>query len=239
MICYMQFLIVYRSAFFTTEASNTSKADWLREIMNSLGRYLFCNATTSQIQEHLSVKYRQFLLQQNGDEKLVKIAAKNVGLQEIDEEDYAVEELHLRRDAKLWVLNSSVHVTSSGRLVSPEDSPFVWLGNYKNSSNVCTSYKYASAAEPVQPDKDALTAVVQALHVSYLNNFPPASLALGAQLLNLHFQQLLPVMKGVPIAVLYGAAACGKSTAMHTALSFLGTQSSHYIGHCPDVTFFE
>ena len=45
-------------------------------------------------------------------------------------------------------------------------------------------------------------------------------------------------MKGVPIAVLYGAAACGKSTAMRTALSLLGTQSSHFIGHCSDVTFF-
>ena len=44
----------------------------------------------------------------------MKIAAKKVGLQEIDEEDHAVEELHLRRDAKLCVLNSSVHVTSSG-----------------------------------------------------------------------------------------------------------------------------
>ena len=168
----------------------------------------------------------------------MKIAVKNVGLQEIDEEDYAVEDLHLRRDAKLWVLNGSVHVTSSGRLISPEDSPFVWLGNYKKSSNVCTSYKYASAAEPVQPDKDALTVVVRALHASYLNNFPPSLLSLGAQLLNLHFQQLLPVMKGVPIALLYGAAACGKSTAMITALSLLGTQSSHLIGHCPDVTFF-
>ena len=199
--------------------------------MNSLGRYnLFCNATTSQIQELSSTGSSSC-----GDEKLV---AKNVGLQEIDEEDHAVEELHPRRDAKLWVLNSSVHVTSSGRLVSPEDSPFVWLGNYKNSSNVCTSYKYASAAEPVQPDKDALTAVVRALHPSYLNNFPPALLALGAQLLNLHFQQLLPVMKGVPIAALYGAAACGKSTTMRTALSLLSTQSSHFIGHCPDVTFF-
>ena len=83
--------------------------------MKSLGRYnLFCNATTSKIQEQLSVKYQQFLRQQSGDEKLVKIAVKNVGLQEIDEEDYAVEDLHLRRDAKLWVLNGSVHITSSG-----------------------------------------------------------------------------------------------------------------------------
>ena len=92
--------------------------------------------------------------------------------------------------------------------------------------------------EPVQPDEDALTAVVQALHATYLNNFLPALLALGAQLINLHFQQLLPVMKGIPIAVLCGAAACGKSTAMHTALSLLGTQSTHFIGHSPDVSFF-
>ena len=69
--------ILYRCAFFTTEASNTNKADWLRD---SLGRYnLFCNATTSQIQEQLCVKYQQFLWQQSGDEKLVKIAVKNVG----------------------------------------------------------------------------------------------------------------------------------------------------------------
>ena len=61
-------------------ATPVIKEDWLCEITNSLGRYnLFCNATTSQIQEQLSVKYRQFLWQQSGDEKLVKIAVKNVG----------------------------------------------------------------------------------------------------------------------------------------------------------------
>ena len=196
--------------------------------MNSLGRYnLFCNATTSQIQEHLSIKYHQFLLQQD-DDMLVEIAAKNVGLQEIDVEDYAVEDLHLRRDAKVWVLNSSVYITSSGQLVSPDNSPSVWLGSNRHSSSVCASYKYASAAEPVQGDANALTAVMRALHGSYLNNFPPALLALAAQLMNLHFQQLLPVMKGVPIAVLYGAAAYGQSTAMRTALSLLSTQSSTF-----------
>ena len=81
--------------------------------------------------------------------------------------------------------------------------------------------------------------MVRALHASYLNNFPPALLALGAQVMNLHFQQLLPVMKGVPVAELYIAAACGKSMAMRTALSLLGTQTSHFIGHCPDVTFIQ
>ena len=118
--------------------------------------------------------------------------SENVELQVIDEDDYAVRELQVRRDRKL---NSEVHATASSRLVEPEDSPFIWLGSYKKSSPICASSEYASLAQPVQSDEEALTAVVQALHTAYLNNFPPALLALGELLLNVHFEHLLSVMR--------------------------------------------
>ena len=72
---------------------------------------------------------------------------------------------------------------------------------------------------------------------AFLNNFPSCLLVLAAHLLNLHYESLLPVVGGIPIAILYGDVQCGKSTATKVCLSLTGTQDSHFLGHCPDVTF--
>ena len=57
-------------------------------LMQSLGKYsLNCYATESQLQEYISGKFRDFLEQSNQEERPIKIAARAVGLQAIDEEN--------------------------------------------------------------------------------------------------------------------------------------------------------
>ena len=45
------------------------------------------------------------------------------------------------------------------------------------------------------------------------------------------------MVAAVPIAILYVDVQCGKSTASRVCLSLTGTQESHFLGGCPDVTF--
>ena len=71
-----------------------------------------------------------------------------------------------------------------------------------------------------------------------LNNFPAALLVLGAQLLNIHFKHIKAITKGEATAVVHGAAGCWKTTSVLVALSTVGIQHTHFIGYCPDITFF-
>ena len=119
----------------------------------------------------------------------------------------------------------------------PVTTPFVWLGDLK-TTGAFACCRYASLATPVTPSRDAVRNLILAMQKSYVNNFPSALLALGAQLLNLHYECMVQqVADGVPIAVLYGDVQCGKSRAMQAALSLLGTQQSHFIKRCPDMKF--
>ena len=50
---------------------------------------------------------------------------------------------------------------------------------------------------------------------------------------------MLREVGGVPVGVLYGDVQTGKTTAMQSALSLLGTQESHYRKRCSDGRFFQ
>ena len=71
-----------------------------------------------------------------------------------------------------------------------------------------TSHKYASMSNTIGVSYSEIILAVRkmiiALKKSYLNNFPAALIVLGSQLLNLHFERLVPVTGGVPVGLLYG-----------------------------------
>ena len=48
---------------------------------------------------------------------------------------------------------------------------------------------------------------------------------------------LTKLVGGVPVAVAYGDVQSGKTQAMTTALSLLGTQGTHFVKKCSDMTF--
>ena len=187
-------------------------------------------------------KYRDFLaMERRGrDDWPLKLAVKTVGLQEIDPNDESVLEMELNASARIWVLNAQVQITEDGEFLIPEASPFVWLGDMRRSKsgteNVACS-KFTSIVPPLKPidSRQALRNLIQAMQASYLNNFPSALLALGAQVLNLHYEMVLSVAGGVPVALLYGDVQCGKSRSMEAALSLLGTQRSHFLKRSPDM----
>ena len=201
--------------------------------MRSLGKYrLYCHATKTQLQEYLRTKFDDFL--EKDEDVPVKLAVKVIGLQKVNAGDYDLDDFEER---KVWVLNAMIHIDSSGNLINPRTSPFIWLGMFKQCSSTC--YRYASNISTIGAGVQELTTVIEALHSAYLNNFPPALLCLGAKVISVHYEAILLITKGVPIAILYGTSACGKSTAMETAQSLLGIQDSHLISRCPDIKFLQ
>lgn len=233
----------YRLGFYTTEALNQGKNRWMMCLMQSLGKYnINCYASESQLQEYISGKFREFLAETRDDEDFpIKLAVKAIGLQLIDPHDPTVQEIDLKPEAKVWVLNESTHITERGTCIDPTKSPFIWMGGLRKatkkiSDNIACE-AYASDVSPHNLNPAALTELVDALHDSYCNNFPSALFVLGVHLLHLHYELLLQLVGGVPVGVLYGDVQTGKSTAMEAALSLLGTQESHYRKRCSDVRF--
>jgi hypothetical protein len=64
-------------------------------------------------------------------------------------------------------------------------------------------------------------------------------LVIGVHVLHLHYELLLCEVGAVPVGVLYGDVQTGKTTAMQSALSLLGTQESHYRKRCSNGRFFQ
>ena len=176
------------------------------------------------------------------DDFPIKIAVKVVGLQEINEDNPTVKEINLDPNSEVWVLNRSTHIAVDGSLIPPRKSPFVWMGslikNKKGSENIA-SPSLASTVAPHSLSPTALRGLIKALEHSYLQTFASSLLVIGVHVLHLHYEMLLHEMSGVPVGVLYGDVQTGKTTAMQSALSLLGTHESHYRKRCSDGRFFQ
>ncbi len=127
----------------------------------------------------------------------------------------------------------------NGEFIDPKVSPFFWLGSLhhpKRSFNTVANYKLASKALPTSTFILPLERLIRATKTSYINNFPSA---LGAQVLNVHYEQILPLSRGIPIGMLFGDVQTGKTKILEAALSMLGTQPSHMLKKCSDTNFLK
>ena len=220
----------------------------MKEITRSLGKFnLYCYATEGQIQEYMMDKYHEFQeenesymcdINEEDVHRPIKSAVNSVGLQKIDPSDPTVQEINLAPATRVWVLNAKVQISEDGQVMDPTTMPFMWLGDLLKTTGAFASYRYASIAKPVTPNAGVVLSLILAMQTSYVNNFLPALLTLGAQLLNLHYECMVQqVPDCILVAVLYGDVECGKSRSMRAALSLMGTQQSHFIKRCPDMLF--
>lgn len=189
------------------------------------------------MQQYLSLKYDEFLNKQE-DARIpctLKIPAKEVGLQKFESRDVA--EIGLEDTPKVWVLNFNLHILEDGDLLFPGESPYVWLGKVHNSPSPCIA---PSGMASVAGDQDyaVLENLINSIEVAYINNFASAVLALGAQVLNVHYELVQTIEEGVPVATVYGDIACGNSKILDSCLSMMGTtDSDHSVKSCPDGQF--
>lgn len=88
-------------------------------------------------------------------------------------------------------------------------------------------------------DVHSLKKLIGAIQGSYINNFPSAALVLGAHILNVHYEEILSISKGVPIGMLFGDVQTGKTRILEAALSLTGTHNTHMLKKCSDNNFLK
>ncbi len=152
---------------------------------------MYSFATETQIQEYLIGKYEDFLKKTEEMHWPIKIACKAFGLRCVSDEE--AESVDYETSEKVWVLNRDMHVSEDGELYNPKESPFIWLGAVRktkgNSENVAShELKSTATCSGQDPTRASLKVLLRAVINSYLNNLPSALLALGAQVLNVHYE---------------------------------------------------
>ena len=220
----------YSNAFFAEEEASERKK-WMRALTRSLGDYsLKCTATDRQVTGYLMKKLEEFYARTLTEEgaQATKHAVDATGLQ-------------LQPARKLWVLNQHVQIDEDGKLVDPDESPMVWLGQYFRE-NVRGTYSrpyvisenLASTAKP-ELDSVVISNLLYALQACYAHNFPACLLILGAEILCLHYEAIMNIAEQVPAAMVYGNVCHGKSRACRAALSLLGVHYANYISKISDI----
>lgn len=126
--------------------------------------------------------------------------------------------------------------------MDPQTSPFFWLGSLhkpKRNCDTIANYKLTSLAYPTGSLILPLRNLILAIQKCYINNFPSALMVLGAQVLNVHYEKILPLSRGIPIGMLFGDVQTGKTKILEAALSLLGTQNTHMLKKCSDNNFLK
>lgn len=218
----------YRTAFFSTKDTDC-KRQFESALQQSVNwPSLKCYATNTQLSAYLMFKYEEFATKCGGEPKYY-VAVRCLGLQ--DSKD-------CENERKVWVLNSLMHFTEDGKILDPEDSPFIWLGDFKRGrlelSHLIPDNMLAATVMGKLSKKKALQSLVNSLKAVYDDNFPAALLTLGAQIMSVHYEALNDKGYKVPATILFGDISQGKSTATKAALSMIGTQNSHFLTSVSD-----
>lgn len=224
---------------------------WLDRIWQSLDNYqLFCSAKNAEIQSHLMALIARFLSsssaspQGSGNEaEGATDSGNNEGGAESGTTKFAatVTGRHTRGEDAVWVLNAHVHLDADGEPLTPNASPYVWLGSFykPRSSHSDTSSGIlrdnslaANVALPLRAS--ALADLVSALEHCYENNFAATLLVLGASVICNHYEVLFARFQQVPATIVYGEVCCGKTRATRAALSVAGAQNTNFFSSITD-----
>ncbi len=131
-------------------------------------------------------------------------------------------------EVRMWLLNGKLHVNTAGEVISPQDSPFIWLNAFVGESLVSDAVATGPKTKPIRR-------LIKTLEQCYQYNTTATLLTLGSQLLCLHYEALNKTAKlSVPASVLFGDINHGKSKATQAALSLLGIQETNFISQIPD-----
>ena len=91
-------------------------------------RSLYCPASDTQISAYLMHKMEEYYTSQEEGECEIrppKIAVTVSGLQSTSS----------IQPTRIWIINKDVHIDEDCILVRPDESPYIWLGEYGGSSD--------------------------------------------------------------------------------------------------------
>ena len=208
----------YRQAFFTRAQAEQGRRDWVRAVSQSVGnRSLYCPASDTQISAYLMQKMEEYYSSLEEGEcksRPPKIAAVVSGLQPASRE----------QPRQIWVMNGMVHIDEDGNLVKPEESPYLWLGDYGPGDIRGASPQTLATSVTTEQSSDALVDLFDALKQVHRHNFPAALMVLGSQILCTHYDAVMACEYGgqVPVTIIFGQVGLGKSKAVEAAQSMMG-----------------
>lgn len=186
---------------------------------------LACQLKKSQLNRYFMAKLEEFYLNNDNDGNKTLKAAPNLGLQ--GGKDTVAE-------IKTWVFNEDLQIVvkDNGQVLQSDSTKkYVWLGKKytgKPSPHIAPC-NLGSRARPCSPDETPLATLFTAIENCYQQLTPAVLMTIGAQLLSMHYEQIMSVAHQVPAAVLYGKIQCGKSRAQECAASLLGIRDSGII----------
>ena len=212
---------------------NHGRKRWVKALCSSL------QSTRPQCPEISDRELAYFLmyktdsfLHENPNSK--KVAAKVTGLQQ---PPTWVPQLYQQQ--KVWVLNAEVQIDENGSTISPDDSPYIWLGDVcagrpeifqpevaTRQHIIADPKKKSTTALPLNPS--ALHSLITTLEAYYSHNFAAAMFVLGGFLLAVHYESLIDQYGCVPATIAYGTVQCGKSKSTKAALSTVGLKDQNY-----------
>ena len=138
---------------------------------------------------------------------------------------YAVMKVGRQADGT-WVLSSDVHLSSSGALVSTDESSYIWISHVFTGPGVAPNVQECSIELPLQTDP--LCALMESLKAKYSHNFLPCVLAMASAVFVLHYQLMLSKLKSCPVPLLFGNSGTGKTTALLCGLALYGAHDTRF-----------
>lgn len=234
------FLCISRIAYFTQQDVSNGRKRWVRAICDSLQstRPQCPEISDRDLAYYLMYKTDSFVHSTSSK----KSAARVTGLQKAPK--WATS------TSQVWVLNAEVHINEDGEPISPEASPYLWLGD------VCCGRPDILQAEittgqhliadpstksiaTLPLDNSALRTLIGTLEMYYEHNFPAALCVLGGYVVTVHYESLISQYGCVPATIAYGDVQCGKSKATRAALSTVGLMKPNFFNQLSDSKSFE
>jgi len=164
---------------------------------------LQCSLTDKELGEFIQHKKRTEEISQ-------KVAVGFVGLQ----------------DDGTWVLSRNVHLSSSGRLIPPSGSSYVWIGHVYGGIGVASCREECNISLPLSPTP--LAALFEKIRTVFKHNFFPCILVIASTILSLQYENMLKNLNFCPIPLAFGESGTGKTTALQCGLALIGAWKKRF-----------
>ena len=203
-----------RECFFTLKDAK-STSNFVQALNESLeSGALMCQLYNAELNKYVMKLINDFGRKQiqNGVPRLqyVKKAAECLGRQP---------------GSKIWVLNSEIQVDDNGDLITPDESPYIWIGGMignRNFGNVAPA-EDAAIIPSMYTSENVFNETLGLLKGAVGNNYLSAFFTIASASMALHYEEVLDKYGMCPTPISVGYKNTGKSTAARTAIALLGT----------------
>lgn len=138
---------------------------------------------------------------------------------------YAVQRVGLQEDGT-WVFSSSVHLSSCGQIIEASHSSYIWIGRVYSGAGVASRVDECTITLPLT--SNPLQELLQRMKSLLKHNFMPAVMVMASTVMSLHYQQFQKSLHFCPVALAFGDAATGKTTALQCSMALLGALESRF-----------